>query len=127
MTAVAEHNETRFTGTITVKVFSAENLELLREFTSEKLAHQPSVQLLSVDDNGTVLLSVWDRNLSPHFEENLVEEDFKEVTYFAAFLNGSGLHKIETVSNSAFTQNKIYFNNGIVYKIIVERYLVALF
>ena len=57
VTAVAEFHEHRYTGHICIKIYSPKTLEVIWEVRSSNLASQPSVQLLSVDDSGTVLLT----------------------------------------------------------------------
>jgi hypothetical protein len=122
VTAVAEcDQDNRYTGQISVKIYSTNTLEIMWEVRSEKLASQPSVQLLSVDDSGTVLLSMWDRDLSRMNDEEALDEDYREVSYFIISVNCPVFQLVEIVSNSIIHQSKIYMIHRTIYKITTER------
>lgn len=120
VTAVAEVNQKRFNGQIRINVYSTQSLELLWEVQSNRIASQPSVQLLSIDDDGSILLSVWDRDMQ-NYDEEWLDDDCRDVIYYAVFLNTPDLHPIETVSNSNARQSKIFMIDRKIYNVTIER------
>ena len=113
----------RPSGAICIKIFCATTLRLIRCFHSDKLWKFPSIQLLSIDESGTILLSVWDR-----LETS--EDDTRHVTYFCAFKNSLNLHHLENVETSSgdIQENpnggfsKIYLIDKVLYKVSITRY-----
>jgi len=110
----------RPSGAICIKIFCATSLRLIRCFHSDKLWKFPSIQLLSIDESGTILLSVWDR-----LETS--EDDTRHVTYFCAFKNSLNLHHLENVETSSgdIQENpnggfsKIYLIDKVLYKVSI--------
>ena len=126
VTAVADiepegQGQGRFKGSISVKAHATTSMEVFWEVQSEYLMAQPSVQLHSVGENGTVLLSVWDR-AEPENGDEEGEEDARLVSYYSMFANSHRLHLIDQVRNTAQCQSKIYIASENIYKIIIDRF-----
>jgi len=68
----------------------------------------------------TASLSIWDRDFSNQNDE-IIDEDYREVSYFTISLNCPIFQLVETVSNSSLYQSKIYMIHRTIYKVSAER------
>ena len=97
-------------------------LRLVQCVHSAALWAFPSVQILSLDESGTLLLSVWDR-------KETSEDDSRQETYFCAYRHSPDLHHLENIETSSgdIQENtgggfsKIYLIDKVLYKISITR------